>query len=1500
MQNEGLSAGDEISLAGNPLSEESLNTYIPQLEARGVRIGLEHITGAPPEKEWSQIFGGAHLDWGSSVHQTADGGFIVTGVTWSFGAGVSDLWLIKTDSEGDKEWSRTFGGAEEDWGFSVQQTDDGGFIVTGRTMSFGAGVSDLWLIKTDSAGNEQWSRTFGGAEEDWGRSVQQTDDGGFIVTGVTRSFGAGRSDLWLIKVAPEQPPIPIPPEPPSAIVVGHRVLPRDVAVGEEVTIGFTFTNTGNVAHTFGAGATLRRDGDDTTRIKFLTPVTLAPGESETVEWTHTIDTPGKWEVVFGVWQESTHPLESLIVETGWVDQYIIAIEAQERDYGLLWSFDTGKDVSSVSLSSDGAYIVAGSGREVILLNRKGKLLWSFQTAFPVTDVSISADASYIVVGTLRGGVIDDGWFYLLNREGELLGDFETTGISSVSISPCGSYWAITYQHGLGWWDRVTFFCRVEGSWLWVYTVGQSGTGAVSISADGKHIAVGSGAGAGDECEIRLYNKRGELLWRHEIPGRFLGREHSVSISADGRYIVAGDERGEEVLLLDYKGEIVWRYRTGIIEGVSISGDGSYVLAGSRNEIYLFSRDGEVLWNHPKDDLEDVSLSQDGSCIGVGSRSKVHLFVMDAPAIEPPSATIDSHTVSPRNITVGESVTIALTFTNTGNNTHTFGAGATLRRDGDDATRINFLEAVTVAPGETGSAQWTHTIDTAGKWEVVFGVWEESTHPLENLVVETGWVDEYITATDVLLEQGKPVLSAGLQIAPEKDTYFVGGVLTANFSVTNIGNKPITFDKLLVGGRFNYGELPEGGYPDFTMQQFVTVAPGEIHCYKGTLKLRHPGKYNFFVAFYIANPTPEERKLLDQHNWGSIELGEGVVGEATKQIMVRGFHPYPHGFSFDNDASYSGGWGPGCKMRIFINVYDLTGVDTRTQSEFFWRLNFGEGGNCFGMAVAELMEYRYPDRDYLVETELYNLYMQRDFIFYLSSDGFEEYIGNRTQWTAQGNIQERPLMKHIVGFQISWRGIDHARRIDGIQNVLNTLRNVNFSGASPEKYVIGIWDEGSGHALIPYKLVRVKENTYKLYVHDSNHPSPGLNSPGRTDQRITFERDWLGRWLWKYLMWTRVCGTEVWWSGRGETISLIPISLIHNEGRKLRIPGTGAEDGYIALCGEANLLLTDAEGRIAGIKDGEIFEEIPGVQLVFPMGAIPEKEPARWAPTFYLSDEVADIDLTFTVQGITYEEEPFSLIRFGPGYFVEFDSKIEPGAKSEIQILERGTKVIISDHNREYDLVLNKNDNGISRTFTVTDIAVSDEAKHQFTIAWDAFIREEEAVTLKIDADGDGVFEKQRTLQPPVASFAYSPEEMIAGQPITFDASGSSDPDGEIMSYEWDFGDGTSGTGKVVEHTFALAGDYTVTLTIADNDGVVSSFSKMVTVAEAAVDPPAPAVDPPDPAVDPPDPAVDPPVPAVDPPARLNWGIIGGIAVAVVVVGLGILFLVKRRRVAQQE
>jgi len=152
-----------------------------------------------PVLTWEKSYGGSGYDCGNSVQQTTDGGYIITGYTGSFGNGSTDIWLIKTDSQGDTLWAQTFGGGGDEEGSSVQQTVDGGYIIIGHTRSFGAGNADVYLIKTDISGVLQWLQTFGGNASDHGNSVEQTTDGGYIICGRTESFGNGGKDVYLIK-----------------------------------------------------------------------------------------------------------------------------------------------------------------------------------------------------------------------------------------------------------------------------------------------------------------------------------------------------------------------------------------------------------------------------------------------------------------------------------------------------------------------------------------------------------------------------------------------------------------------------------------------------------------------------------------------------------------------------------------------------------------------------------------------------------------------------------------------------------------------------------------------------------------------------------------------------------------------------------------------------------------------------------------------------------------------------------------------------------------------------------------------------------------------------------------------------------------------------------------------------------------------------------------------------------------------------------------------------
>ncbi len=150
---------------------------------------------------WESTFGGISVDLIRTGQQTSDGGYIAVGISKVEDSAPQNLWLVKTDDMGNVEWNKRYGGQYTDEGYWVQQTSDEGYIITGSTISYATGSGRTWLIKTDDSGNEEWNTSFEGYQGDVGHYVQETSEGGYIITGTNKSIyhGTGKSDVALIK-----------------------------------------------------------------------------------------------------------------------------------------------------------------------------------------------------------------------------------------------------------------------------------------------------------------------------------------------------------------------------------------------------------------------------------------------------------------------------------------------------------------------------------------------------------------------------------------------------------------------------------------------------------------------------------------------------------------------------------------------------------------------------------------------------------------------------------------------------------------------------------------------------------------------------------------------------------------------------------------------------------------------------------------------------------------------------------------------------------------------------------------------------------------------------------------------------------------------------------------------------------------------------------------------------------------------------------------------------
>ena len=181
------SDGGYIIAGGTELpGEETVDACLIKIDAEGYLV-------------WRKSYGGYYDDAASSVVQTSDGGYAIAGWTNSFGAGYDDVYVVKTDADGDTLWTRTFGDMFYDKGYTVKQTSDGNLIIVGGTGYFGYWYVDVYLIKINMEGDSLWTRSIGSNLSDAGRSLVETPDGGFMIAGWTMGYSAGAHDVYLVK-----------------------------------------------------------------------------------------------------------------------------------------------------------------------------------------------------------------------------------------------------------------------------------------------------------------------------------------------------------------------------------------------------------------------------------------------------------------------------------------------------------------------------------------------------------------------------------------------------------------------------------------------------------------------------------------------------------------------------------------------------------------------------------------------------------------------------------------------------------------------------------------------------------------------------------------------------------------------------------------------------------------------------------------------------------------------------------------------------------------------------------------------------------------------------------------------------------------------------------------------------------------------------------------------------------------------------------------------------
>ncbi|GEM_PF-1869571 len=544
-----------------------------------------NIIGVSPDTIWTKYYGGNQDEEGYDVIQTTDRGYLIAGYTRSFGVGGADVYLIKTDSLGDTIWTKTYGGINDDFGRSVKETFDGGYIIGGYTYSFGVPGSDVYLLKTDSLGNVLWTKTFGGDSIDKAYSIDVTFDKGYIIAGYTNSFGSGNLDVYVIKTDS----------------LGNTQWFKTF---EEINkdIGYSVQQTSDSGYIVSGTTNLSGNSDDIYLIKI--------NPSGDIVWAKTLGDSMLAECGLSVCQT----LDGGYITAGWeswlfpsLDLYVIKTDENGNELwgGYFYSDSVWFNESgySVQQTSDSGYIVSGYQyvsdelQEDILLikyNKNGHREWTKNIGGTNNEIGYSivqtTEYSYIISGftssfgssgkdvyltkinPLKLISPDGGEYFYSNTEEKIVWETECPNVYSYRI-------ILSLDGGINYTDTIVDNVSSDSiSWNWQIPFINNKNCRIKIQMfDSSNNII-----AEDESNNDFEIWKGYGLASSQFPIS----KHDIYHTGRSSYFGSLSD------------SIRWHFQTGgsILSSPTIDPDGIIYFTSGNDSLYAISIDGERLWS----------------------------------------------------------------------------------------------------------------------------------------------------------------------------------------------------------------------------------------------------------------------------------------------------------------------------------------------------------------------------------------------------------------------------------------------------------------------------------------------------------------------------------------------------------------------------------------------------------------------------------------------------------------------------------------------------------------------------------------------------------------------------------------------------------------------------------------------------------------------------------------------------------------------------------------